>query len=115
MAISLEDHPVGNALRERYWGPRKMPFHLWRPTYGPLVLYGLFEKITRGDDYAPAFTVVFNTLTPQQSVAYTCAVDVSHCRNSDPIANSLNVPVFAVMEFIPSPVGGQTLLDWARA
>ena len=115
MIMSLEDHPVGNVLRERYWGPRKGLFHLWRPTDGPLVLYGLFEKISRDGDYAPAFTVVFNTLTPQQSVAYTCVVDVSRCRNSDSIADALNVPVFAVLEFVPPPTGGQTLLDWVRA
>ena len=39
--ISPEEHPVGNALREMYWGPRKGLFHLWRPIGGPLVLYGL--------------------------------------------------------------------------
>ena len=111
MAMSLEDHPVGNTLREYYWGPRKGPLHLWRPTDGPLVLYGLFEKISTDGNYAPAFTVVFNTLTWQQSVAYTCVVDVSRCRNPDRIADALNVPVFAVLEFVPPPTGGQTLLD----
>ena len=112
--MSLEDHSVGNALRERYWGPRKPGglFHLWRPTDGPLVLYGLFEKINVDDRYTPAFTVLFNTLTSQQSVAYTCVVDVSRCRNSDRIEDALNV---AVLEFVPPPTGGQTLLDWRRA
>ena len=113
--MSLEDHPVGNALRERYWGPLKGMFHLWRPTEGPLVMYGLFEKINRGGEYDPVFTVVFNTLTQQQRVAYTCIVDVSRCRNPDSIADALNVPVFAVLEFVPPPTGGQTLLDWELA
>ena len=75
-------------------------------------MYGLFEKVSIDGKYAPALTVLFNTLTSQETVAYTCEVDVSRCRNSASITVALNVPAFAVMEFIPPPDGGRTLLDW---
>ena len=83
--MSLETHQVGNALRGRYWGPQKpgTPFHLWRPIDGPLVLYGLFEKIIDEGRYSPAFTILFNTLDGQQTVNYTCLVELSRCHNPD--------------------------------
>lgn len=42
---------------------------------------------------------------------YTCLVEVARCGNPDNISEALNVPVFAVIEFIRPRKEGQTLLD----
>lgn len=113
----LGNDPVGNCLRQRYWGPRPNgnPSHQWRPTNAPLVLLGLFEKVvSSGSTYQTALSILFHYLDSASNLELSCTLDVRHCHNRENIEGTLNVRVYAVVDFERPSNLRYPLLDWRR-